>query len=317
MPRASACGSRRPPEPSSPGAGETPPLHHDRPARRAAARSLAAGLLLAFVGLLAAAGPAQAQTLPEFTAVFTDANGNAVERLGEGESFGVRVSITNGVTFTTDETVTVSFMKGHHDEASTVIDADHPNDYSASSLPSATLVAGTTSVQLGTATVVDDGQLEPLEAFHAVVTLDGRSTEVSLLIEDVATGPIDLYFDEGDTIELNKPDTFDDRIDLALRLQNGDPCYVWFPFTTYLKVEDPDGVLSAWYVSSGSATALSVGEELAVNFAGCGRTRTIAFEINLNSGTVGPKVVTFRAGRTTEAFGKPEPTHHGRQRGPG
>ena len=143
--------------------------------------------------------------VPEFTAEFTDANGNAVERIGEGESFGVRVSITNGVTFTTDETVTVNFMSGHHDEDSTVIDAIHPNDYPASSLPSATLVAGTTSVQLGTATVNDDGQLETLEAFHAVVTLDGRSTEVSLLIEDVATGPIDLYFDEGDTIELNKP----------------------------------------------------------------------------------------------------------------
>ena len=245
--------------------------------------------------------------LPEFTAEFTDANGNAVERLGEGESFGVRVSITNGVTFTEDKTVTVNFEDGHHDEDSTVIDADHPNDYSASSLPSATLAAGTTSVQLGTATVVDNGRLETLEAFHAVVTLDGRSTEVSLLIEDTETGPIDLYFDEGNTIELNKPDTFDDRIDLSLRLQNGDTCYVGFPFTTYLEVDDPDGVLSAWYVSPGSSAGMSVGEELPVNFAGCMRTRAISFEINQNSGTVGPKVVTFRAGRTTEAFGEPEP----------
>ena len=250
MPRVSACGSRRrPPEPSSPGAGETPPLHHDRPARRGAApargaaRSLAAGLLLAFVGLFAAAGPAQSQTviLPEFTAEFTDANGNAVERLLEGESFGVRVSITNGVTFTEDKTVTVNFVDGHHDEDSTVIDGEHPNDYLATSLPSATLVAGTTSVQLGTATLVNDGFLEPLEAFHAVVTLDGRSTEVSLLIEDDAatTGPIDLYFDEGNTIELHKPDTFDDRIDLALRLQNGDSCYVGFPFTTLSRGRRP------------------------------------------------------------------------------
>ena len=94
---------------------------------------------------------------------------------------------------------------------------------------------------------------------------------------------------------------------MALRLQNGDTCYVEFAFTTYLEVEDPDGVLSAWYVSPGSSAGMSVGEELPVNFLGCQRTRVIAFEINQNSGTVGPKVVTFRAGRTTEAFGEPEP----------
>ena len=117
---------------------------------------------------------------------------------------------------------------------------------------------------------------------------------------------MDLFFDDGDTIELHKGNNFDGRIDLRLQLQNGDSCYNTFPFTIYLEIEDPNDALRAWDPSSSGPAEMPLGEELAVNFNLCQRTRVISFAINLNNVTVGAKVVTFRAVRT-EVFGEPEP----------
>ena len=260
----------------------------DNPARPAA--------LLATVALCLAAAPAvQAQTA-QFSAAFTDGSGGRIvtERL-ESDSFGIRVRITNGVTFAEEKTITVWFFAG----AGTAV---YGSDYSWRTL-TATLPAGASTARITGLALVNDGNVELREHVEIAVGLD--------LDEDAVLDPTDivseravLWIEDDDRQELIFREAHADELfaedssrwaDIEFGPRSGDSCAVGFVFTVYVSYAFTDEP----YMTLPSENPFPI------VFEACQRAR--AFRIPLQDVSVWrDRDVVFTLERT-EVFGEPFP----------
>ena len=288
------------------GSAPTPPIRARAASLAASPASLAAGaarrlgpaaaLTAALAALmLVGAAAAQAQT-PQFSAAFTDGSGTrTVSQRLEPESFGIRVRITNGVTFQEEKTITVWYFPGT---------AQHFQDYNLRGL-TATLPAGASTARITGLALVNDDLVETDETFEIAAGLDVDANGV-LDSTDIASDRVALTIVDDDRQELVFLDgstivdefSFDDDEGTAgifMGTRSDAPCAVSRAFTAYVSYshrEEP-------YVT------LPAENPFPVNFALCQRKRKVEIPIQ-DVAVLRDREVVFRIERA-ELDGAPFP----------